>query len=441
MAELSTAVLHARADEAAAAGDFPRALRATAEALHAAPLDHRARLKGALCFAMLGRNDVAIPALVTVAEQLARQGFYLSALGACRDALGLQADAPAVMDLLRRVHTAVAGHRARARARVPPPVMPAEVSEAREGSFLQMDDATLAAEAGTLLTTLPAGLPDDLPSAAVPFFSDLPEAAFLSLMGRLEYKKVPPGTRVVTEGEEGTALYVLIEGEVKVSQTVDGVVQDLARLGTGSLFGELALLTARPRNATVETVQPAELFCVARGLVGGLAAEHPELAEAIADFARRRVLMNMMARSALFKPLDEEARHALLAQFHSSVVTRGQVLIQEGVDPAGLYVVVEGEVEITKTDEGGDTVVLAYLRPGDVFGEIGLLEDRPTTATATATDRGAVLFLAKGDFGKFTEAHPELKAYLSTLSTERLEETEEVMSDGVVLEADDLIIL
>ena len=95
-----------------------------------------------------------------------------------------------------------------------------------------------------------------------------------------------------------------------------------------------------------------------------------------------------------------------------------------------------------KVDPGGDKVVLAYLREGEVFGEIGLIEKRLTVATVTAAEKSVVLYLDRAKFTEFTKNHPKILEFLSTLSGARLEETEQAMSgDGVILEADDLIIL
>lgn len=441
MAETTTAALHARADASAGAGDFPNALRASAEALSASPTDHRARLKVALCFAMLGQSDVAVRTLAAVVRQLGAQGFLLPALGACRDALGIQPGAPEVVALLGQLHAAIAGHHTRSRARVPPPVMPVKVQEDREGSFLGMDDATLAAQAAALGADPVPGVPTQIPEGAVPFFSDLSKEAFTSLMGRLDYLKVPADHVVLNQGDEGTALFVLIEGEVVVCRADEGQTREVARLGPGSLFGELALITDKPRYATVKTTQASELFSIDRKLVDELTNTHAELAGDIAAFARRRVLMNLMATSKVFSSVDEDGRHALLSAFVPKVVNPGSVLIKEGAEAQGLFVVVEGEVEITKTDDAGDSMVLAYLKEGEVFGEIALIQDTPTTATATAATRAVVLFLSKDRFDAFVKAQPKVQDYLLNLSAERLEENEDAMSDGVILEADDLIIL
>src|SRR5688572_33450284 len=102
MAELSTTQLHEGADAAAGKGDFLTALVHAAEALRVVPLDHRARLKVGLCLAMLGKPDVGVGAIKVVAESLARRGFVLSAIGACRDAFAVQPGSPVIKGVLEK---------------------------------------------------------------------------------------------------------------------------------------------------------------------------------------------------------------------------------------------------------------------------------------------------------------------------------------------------
>ncbi len=93
-------------------------------------------------------------------------------------------------------------------------------------------------------------------------------------------------------------------------------------------------------------------------------------------------------------------------------------------------------------DEAGGAVVLAYREEGEVFGEVSLVEDRKTIAKVVPTEKTVVLELSKDKFAALPKDHPKILEYLSTVSGERLEETEDAMSsDGVILDADDLIIL
>ncbi len=442
MGQISTATLHERADGAAQKGDFAVALGNAAEALRAAPLDHQARLKTALCLAALGRVDLAVQALGSVAELLYARGFVLSAIGACRDALGLEPGAAPIRALLGEIHAAIHGLETRSRARVPPPIPPTVMPGDWEGSLLALSGDALIDAAGRLAAARPPIEKRDLEPAAVPLFSDMSKEAFLSLVERMGYLKVPSGYSVVREGDEGKSLFILLQGEVLVSKGEGDERRDLAHLGAGTLFGELALITSKPRSASVVTTHASELFEIDRKSVEEVSAQHPSITEDLVKFARRRLLMNLMATSKIFAPFDDTQRLQILKEFQSKMVPEGAVLIEDGKEPDAMYLILEGEVEVTKVDESGDKVVLSYLREGEVFGEIALLENRLTTANVIASEQSVVLYLDRQRFAAFVKKHPEIGKYLSGLSAERREETEQAMSsDGVVLEADDLIIL
>ncbi len=443
MAEVSTATLHERADAAAGRGDFATALRNAAEALRAAPQDPKARVKVAICFSMLQDGQAALDALRIVAIVLARRGFMLSAIGACRDALGIKPGDKGIREILKAIHGKIHGKVGRGRPRVPPPAPPASVDDGDAASLLAVkDQAKMIEQAKRLATTDPTAGDDDVEAGFVPFFSDLSLEAFVELVEKMRYHKVGAKHEVVKQDEPGSSLFILLSGEVTVTQTKEEETHELARLGSGSLFGEMSLITSKPRTATVTTTQAAELFEIDRATVEDVATRHAAVSEEIVRFARRRLLMNVMATSKIFAPFDDKQRFEVLRQFKSRVVEPAEVIIEEGQDAHALYVVLEGEVEVSKIDDAGDAVVLAYLKTGDVFGEVALVEERKTIAKVAASEKSVVLVLEKERFDTVTKDHPKVLEYLSSLSGERLEETEEAMSsEGVIIDADELIIL
>jgi hypothetical protein len=129
MSAKTTLDLHQQADQSAARGDFEGALRFSAEALRISPHDSQARLKVALCLAAFGNTDRAVAVLRVVAEILARRGFVLSAIGACRDALGIRPGDAEIKKTLEGIHDRVFGLEGRGRARVPPPAPPVPVKD------------------------------------------------------------------------------------------------------------------------------------------------------------------------------------------------------------------------------------------------------------------------------------------------------------------------
>lgn len=66
---------------------------------------------------------------------------------------------------------------------------------------------------------------------------------------------------IVSQGDPGDVFYIIVSGEARVVQSnADGLEQEIARLGVSDYFGEIALLTNRPRAATVISVN--EIECV-----------------------------------------------------------------------------------------------------------------------------------------------------------------------------------
>jgi len=106
---------------------------------------------------------------------------------------------------------------------------------------------------------------------AIPIFSEIPEAALAELANRLRVQSFEPDTTIVSEGEIGTSLYVVVRGSVRVHRGED----EIARMDEGSVFGELAALDPHPRTASVTTLDEALLFSLDREALYELMAEHP----------------------------------------------------------------------------------------------------------------------------------------------------------------------
>ena len=94
------------------------------------------------------------------------------------------------------------------------------------------------------------------------------------------------------------------------------------------------------------------------------------------------------------------------------------MLLREGAEGSGLHVVLSGAVKVTLRSVNGD-VDIAELGPGDVFGEISLLEGVPVTATVTASAAGVVLVLAGGVFRRLVDGVPGWRRYFEELADER----------------------
>jgi CRP-like cAMP-binding protein len=88
----------------------------------------------------------------------------------------------------------------------------------------------------------------------------LPLPTLERLANNLQSLDVDAGVAVITEGDEGDLFYLIAEGQVQVTRRG----RDLATLGPGDGFGEIALLRDVPRTATVTTLEPTRLLALDR---------------------------------------------------------------------------------------------------------------------------------------------------------------------------------
>ncbi|HEY3067420.1 MAG TPA: cyclic nucleotide-binding domain-containing protein [Methylomirabilota bacterium] len=120
-------------------------------------------------------------------------------------------------------------------------------------------------------------------------FASLNASRMRRLAARLQEVTVSVGDTVIRQGEPGDTCYVVRSGAVEVLQATDGASERrLAMLHRGALFGEGALLTDAPRNASVRAVEPTELLALRRADLMEAIAEEPDAGLALADLVRIR---------------------------------------------------------------------------------------------------------------------------------------------------------
>ncbi len=124
--------------------------------------------------------------------------------------------------------------------------------------------------------------------ATVPLFSALPQTVLDKLAQRAQVITFLPGDVVIGQSEKGNALYILMQGTVRVSRNDAHGDVTVAKLGRGNFFGEGALLSDEIRSATVTATTSLTLLRLTRKDVLELAAEHAEIAQRLENAHRAR---------------------------------------------------------------------------------------------------------------------------------------------------------
>jgi CRP-like cAMP-binding protein len=262
----------------------------------------------------------------------------------------------------------------------------------------------------------------------IPIFSDLGRDAFMALMQGMVLHRIDQGDAILREGEEGNSFYVVASGRFAVSKRDErGEAILLAHLGEGDFFGEMALLSGAPRAATVTAEAPCEVLEFKPEVLVAIARQHPQLAQSIRRFYRQRLLANAMATSAVFRPFPPADRKLIMSQFVARETKVGEAIVREGEPSDGLYVVLEGAVNVTKRQMGKETLV-AQLREGDLFGEMSCLRKIPATASVVVSRAGILLKLPRKTFDELVVAYPQILELVSDLSSERTENLDAILS-------------
>lgn len=124
----------------------------------------------------------------------------------------------------------------------------------------------------------------------VPIFSELSKETLDKIEKVGQRKKFNKGEIILLEDDAGTALFIIINGKVKVSRSSnDGKEVILTILNADDFFGEMAILDGQKRSATVSAIEPSELFVIQRDDFINLLYAHPEISIVLLQELTRRL--------------------------------------------------------------------------------------------------------------------------------------------------------
>jgi CRP/FNR family transcriptional regulator, cyclic AMP receptor protein len=141
-------------------------------------------------------------------------------------------------------------------------------------------------------------------------------------------KEFPKGTVLFSEGEPGKEMYVLQSGRVTISKQVRDVEKVLAVLGPGEFFGEMAIISNKPRNASATVSEEAKLLVIDPKTFEGMIRGNSEIAvRMIKKLAERLSEADAQIENLLLSDPSSRIVHQILQAAQS----RGRTL-EEGVE-------------------------------------------------------------------------------------------------------------
>lgn len=231
-------------------------------------------------------------------------------------------------------------------------------------------------------------------------FRNLEEDQYRDVLLAMKEVKVDAGTVVIEQGAQGDYFYVVESGTLDVyirpsatsrsasinsTNTDDGPRTDTTShlgekkvsYGPSASFGELALLYAQPRAATVLSTSPCILWALDRITFRSILME--------TNNRRREMYESFIKEVPLFEHLSASERAKISDALELKSYEAGQEIVRQGERGTEFFVIVEGEAEVRKQILEREEETVGRLAKGDYFGELALLNNAPRAATIVAS--------------------------------------------------------
>ena len=271
----------------------------------------------------------------------------------------------------------------------------------------------------------------------------------------LEEKTFRKGEIIIKEGDVGKTLFYVQEGKAGVY--VDYGKKNPFRLGfieAGEFFGEMAILEAYPRSATVVAERNIVVTEIPGDDMNSFFAENPDLIVVLmkllgkrietmsADYIESQVLLKQLRdadegkKKSLFSKikkhmdmyqsnknqLTEPSKDLLSKELEAyknvssgelKSLNKGMFIFREGKDEKCMYILHSGRVGIYNNYRSREEVLLSELDAVSFFGEMGIISDEPRAATAVVESSGvSVEVITRDDLQKMIKDCPN-KVYMS----------------------------
>lgn len=133
----------------------------------------------------------------------------------------------------------------------------------------------------------------------IDIFRPFPEEAKTRIARAMRSRHFPPRYTIVEQKEVGDSLFIIAEGVVSVR--IGEERKEIVRMGAGSFFGEMALLTGAPRNATIATITDTYLFEITKEDIFPYLRQHPKILNRISEIMAERKMVEEPAKTQIEK--------------------------------------------------------------------------------------------------------------------------------------------
>lgn len=276
----------------------------------------------------------------------------------------------------------------------------------------------------------------------VSFLKEANPTLLQALARCLQSEHLPAGEVLIHEGQVGSCLYFVTEGQLNVFKAEDPK-QSIATLVEGDVVGEMSVVTSEARSASVAAREDCSLLRLDRSAFLNVIVQHPDFSRQLKALAytrqsmtrkfknnlQRNTMDRVRARMAIaklqelkiFQGAPQEVFEALASKVRPVAFMPKQEVCIQGEDADRLYFIVRGNVDVLV-----DQHKVTSLSEGDLFGEMAWLLQKPRSATVLTTSYCRFMELDFADFAAVIAHYPRLQQALEEMANTRQAELEQL---------------
>lgn len=282
---------------------------------------------------------------------------------------------------------------------------------------------------GTLLVQMDDYLVERL--AKIPELSNLPRHTLHAVARRLQPRIVRAQTPIHRGGEMPSSLFIVEHGafEIRPEPIMPG--QDAQRIQAGGIIGAMSLLTNKPYNDAAIAVEDSLVWVLSAENFQTINGSHPGLRRSLGRNVRSRLgkadqaqAVLRLSQMPLFAEVPPQSLQAIAQRMVLQHIPAGERVYRIGEAGDAIYIVENGEIELTEENASGVVEEKARIAGGGFFGEMSLLTGLIRTEDATATRNTNLWILYKTDLDDLSVQHPAITKALSQGLSTRLGEPE-----------------
>ncbi len=228
------------------------------------------------------------------------------------------------------------------------------------------------------------------------------------------------GEVLCRQGEHDRRVFIIVMGEVEVSEGNEDNQVPIAWLKRGEVFGEISALFDSPRISNVTVIKPSVVLIIPGKVFEKIITGRSELYNAILERYKTRLSETALRSVDLFRHLGRETLQPLIAASSIVSIPQGGVIVREGESGDYFYIIIRGTARVSH-DVADGRINLALMHSGDYFGEWSILTGAPRAATVSAINRVDMLRIERSAMLTFIQQQPEVGERIDLVAHNRRE--------------------